>query len=236
MNSTIDLSGQTINGLVLLKPRILNDKITFKSGGVLYIDTTFNENEHTNKICDVIKVPDSCSYRDHNGDIQPWPVEVIEGDVAYCYYLPIQNSLKRKFDGKSFIHNGELYILINYYLGIFMVIRDGVPIPVNDYLIVEHCFEEYSEIEEKVTKSGIILPSQIKKEAEGNTRYGIVRYAGKNLSPPEYFRDEDLHVGTKIRFRRGADIPLEYKDHQTFEKGKVLFRVRRRDVDMVFND
>ena len=218
---------------VLLKLRIQNDKILFKNGGYLHIDTSFNEWEHTETIADVIKVSPLCRYRDpEDGLWHNWEIEVVPGDIAYCYYLAIQSTLKKKYDGKSFVIDGDIYCIINYHRNIFMVIRDGAPIPVNDYLIVERGNQD------EVTSGGIIIPESVQKTEREKLKWGTVLYAGKNLSSHtgEGFSDEDLHVGTKVFFHPSADVPLEYKDHQTFLPGRDILRIRRTDIFYVEND
>ena len=227
---------------VLLKLKVQNDKILLKSGGFLYIDTSFNEYEHTETIAEVIKVPPVCRYRDPitgDGLWHEWPIEVEVGDTVYCHYLAIQSTLKKKYDGKSFVikgkhdnEKGDIYCIIHYHRNIFMVYRNGQYIPINDYLIVERGNTE------TVTPGGLIIPESVQKSEREKLKWGTVLYAGKNLSSPlqEGFSDEDLHVGSKVFFHPSADIPLEYKDHQTFLPGRDILRIRRTDIWYVEND
>ncbi len=226
------------NNLVLIKPRLNNDKIVLNNGGVLYIDTTYEVEKHANIVADVIEVSPTVLLRQGKHYIdedKQVPVEIMPGDVAYCYYLAILNAIQRKGDGKAIIENGELHLFISYE-NIFMVIRDGVPIPVNDYVIIEPTYKELKNELSELEKRGLVMPDSIINEKKNFTQFGIIRYAGRNLSPDNGFSDEDLKVGSKVIIQKHADIPLEYELHQTFEKGRRLFRVKRSDVLMVMED
>jgi len=227
-------SAKLPNGNVLLKPRFQNDKIKLKSGGELYIDTAFLDMEHTDIIADVIKVPDVAYAYDLEMRKKPVPIEIKPGDVVYCYYLAIHNALKRVSDGRRIIENGEIYLLINYVDNLYMALRDDFPIMVNDYVLIEPTYRELKEMQEKAKKQGIEVPGSAISHYQENTQWGIVRYAGRNLSP-ETFKDEDQIVGKEVFMRKHADIPLEYEYHRTFEPEKKLFRVRRRDILVVLD-
>jgi hypothetical protein len=226
---------QLLNNNVLLKPRMNNDRIVFSSGKELYIDCSFEPEIHANIVADVIAVPENVLLRQGNlyiDEDQVIPVEILPGDVAYCYYLAIRNALTRKFDGKAFVENKELYCIISYE-NIFMVLRDGKPIMVNDYVLIEPTYREFYDAKARFDKIGLEFPLSEKDKYLQNTQYGIIRYIGQNLSPENGFTDEQLYVGREVIITKNADIPLEVELHQTFEKGKKLFRVKRKDIVMV---
>jgi hypothetical protein len=232
---------QLRNGNVLIKLRQLNDKIKLKGGGELFLDTIFQEMEHTNIIADVIAVPPHAHYYDYLGERHETPVELLPGDVVYCFYLAIQKALKQQRrehtvhnpEGRMIVENGDIYLLISYYNNFFMALRNGSPIMLNDYILIEPTYREIRAIEEKCKATGIGVPYSMKLQWEKNTQYGIVRYIGKNIiheEDPSYFPDEDLKVGVEVYFMKNADIPLEYDIHRTFEPNKRLMRIQRRNI------
>ena len=233
---------QLINNNVLLRLHQTNDKIKFKDGGERWIDTFFNEMQHTNIVADVIAVPEKAYSRDHqNKIIREIPIEIIPGDTVYCFYLAIAQALKMKRqkrlvynpEGRVIMDNGEIYVLINYDDNIFMAIRNGSPIMVNDYILIEPTYKELDNIQKKAEASGIAVPESMIEQHKKVSQYGIVRYVGRNLSHewnPNMFSDEDLKPGVEVFITKHADIPLEYSLHQTFEPGKTLFRVRRNNI------
>ena len=228
-------SGKPLNNLVLIKPFINNDKHKFASGGYIYIDTSYEPEMHAEVVGEVVRIPETVFLRKgrlYLDEDKRVPVEIQVGDIAYYNYLAIRKALTEKFDGKAVIENKELYVLISYE-NIFMVIRDGVPHPINDYLLIEPTYDEMLAEKKKCLDAGLDFPVTVEEEMKKNTQYGIVRYAGTNLSQNNGFSDEDLKVGSKVIIAKFADIPLEYEAHQTFEVGKTLFRVKRSDVLMV---
>lgn len=228
-------SGKPLNNLVLIKPLMNNDKYNFKSGVSIFIDTSYEPELHAEVVGEVIRIPETVFLRKgklYLDEDKRVPVEIQVGDMAYYSYLAIRKALTEKFDGKAVVEDKELYVLISYE-NIFMVVRNGVPIPVNDYLLIEPTYDEMLAEKKKCEDSGFEFPKNVEDEMKKNTQYGIVRYAGTNLSHENGFKDEDLKVGSKVIIAKFADIPLEQEIHQTFEVGKTLFRVKRKDVLMV---
>lgn len=229
-------TGKPTNNLVLLKPRMENDRIKLNGGGELFVDTSFELEKHANIVADVIEVPDSLFYvpTGHYSSM-PWDtdMEILPGDVAYCDYLPVVNAIKNQYDGKAFFRDGELHLLIKYD-GIFMVLRNGLPIMLNGYVLVEPTYDEYWKARKRIEGAGLEVPQSL-EELKNNTQYGTIRYVGSR--PRDYFGEEvadlDLSVGDKVLFGKHADIPLENELHQTFQKGTRLFRVNRKDIMMV---
>ena len=225
---------------ILIKPRILNDKI---ADGKLLIDRAFNEMEHTDIVAEVIKVCDRVFVKDEDMNVIVRPQELKEGDVVYCHYLAIQNALKRwrqkklvyNPDGRVIMDGDDKYLIINYPNNVFMAIRDGFPIPVNDFVLIEPTYNELKKIQVEAESSGIAVPESMIEKWKENTRYGTVRYVGQNLSQSDTgYSDEVLKPGAEVFISKYADIPLEYDLHKTFEKDKKLCRVLRKDILMIF--
>ena len=231
------LTGKPQNNLVLLKPKMKNDKIFLGNGSHLYLDTQFEPEKHAEIVCDVIQVPDHLIYSEKYGNYvtMPWEIEMEAqpGDVAFCDYLAIRNALINKEDGKAFIIDNEVYFLI-HYMNIFMVLREDKPIMCNGYILVEPTYDEYEKVAGEFKKLNLEVPDSA-KDLKKYTQFGIVRYIGSR--PKRYLNkasvDMDLEVGQKIMFDKFADIPLEYDLHQTFEKGKTIFRILRKDIMMI---
>ncbi len=225
------------NNLVLICPRIQNDKITLGNGAELFVDNTFEPEKHANIVADVVEVPDELFFVKKGHPVStPWEtiMEVRTGDVAYCNYLAITNAINNRYDGKAFIRDGKLHLLVRYD-AIFMVLRGELPIMCNGYILAEPTYQEYFTARKKFENLGLEIPDVV-DALKDNTQYGIVRYVGS--VPTDYqegFRGDNLElkVGDHIFFDVHSDIPLEYEYHQTFEKGKKLFRIHRKDVLMV---
>jgi co-chaperonin GroES (HSP10) len=222
-----------LNNMVLVKPRILNDKIILNDGKELYIDTTYEVEKHQNIICDVIEIPDKLFFtRKKSYTTMPWDIdiEIQPGDVAYCFYLAIQNAIENKYDSRCFIEDGEVYLLIRYD-NIFMVLRGDQVIMCNGYVLVEGTKVEYRKEIQKLLDIGLTYPGNL--ESKGKTNYGIVRYIGaapRMHLEKEFTSEGDLKVGDEVIFDNHADIPLEYEVHQTFMKGKDIYRIKRKDI------
>jgi len=230
------LTGKLLPNQILIKLRIQNDTI---ANGKLWIDRVFAEMEHTDIIGDVIQLPDRMFIRDPDMNIIERPIELMVGDTVYMFYLAVQQALKQQRrehivynpEGRVIMDNGETYLIINFPNNVFMALRGEKVIPVNDYVLIEPSHKELSQIEEKAKKSGIAIPDSVISHWKDNTNWGIIRYAGQNLSQSDTgYSDEDLKPGKEVYIRKFADIPLEYELHRTFEPERKLCRVLRRDI------
>ena len=120
------------------------------------------------------------------------------------------------------------------YDDIYVAIRGEQIIPVNGIILVEACETTVEEDVQQALKAGLELPDTVVKEK--SERYGIVRHIGSPcrgfLQAPEELTevDDEVCVGDKIVFHPVYAIELQYSLHQILEKGKTLYRMRRKDV------
>jgi len=47
-----------LNNFVLLKAKVDNSKIKLEGGQILYLDTSFAKEKHSDVVCEVVSVPD----------------------------------------------------------------------------------------------------------------------------------------------------------------------------------
>lgn len=239
-------SHQLKNGNVLIKLRMTNDRIQLKNGKVIWLDEVAarEDYEHTNIVGEVIQIPQKAYYVNHMDERYEVPIEILPGDIVYCHYLTISSALRQRRrdkvvynpQGRVITEDNEVYLLIPYYNNFFVAIRNGEPVMLNDYILVEPTYMELELLRKESESQGLTVPHSKEVEMKKNTQYGIVRYVGKNIIHEEekaYFSDEELHPGVEIMFTKNADIPLEYDIHKTFEPEKTFFRVKRRDVLMI---
>lgn len=212
--------------LVLVKIKDSNDQIDIKDGGKLYIDPTYNEWKHSVRVGEVIACPRILKNMEWETKIQ-----CKAGDKIYFSPIEYANAEKR---GYKFIKEGCTYIFVKYSL-CFMSVRNGFdePIMLNGYNLLS---AEKSE-EESVTKTGIIL---LPKE-EDRTRLKLcsIEYTGeRNTSYNKHpaFPNGDSYLikkGLKVYIEKNADILLEDPMHQTFDKGKELYRVQSKHIAVI---
>lgn len=107
-----------LNNAVIIKPlKELNDSIKIEGGGEIYIDTSFAKGQHSSVIAEVIKVPDTLLYSDHqNENSMPWDtdVEIQKGDIVWVSWNTIILAFKDDANYIKFIYNDEIYLIINY--------------------------------------------------------------------------------------------------------------------------
>lgn len=93
-------------------------------------------------------------------------------------------------------------------------------------------------IEEEVVTT-LILPEYLKRKRD--TTRAIVRYQGRcnraYLHYPDRGGDMDvLNSGDTVVLGSVCDIPLEYKDHRTFNGDKEYWRIQRFDIKGIIKD
>lgn len=120
------------------------------------------------------------------------------------------------------------------YDDIFVAIRGEQIIPINGIILIEACDTTAEEDVQQVLSTGLHLPDTVIKEK--SERYGIIRHIGSPLrgylhGPEELTEaDDEVHVGDKIVFHPVYAIELQYSLHQIIERGKTMYRMRRKDV------
>jgi len=120
------------------------------------------------------------------------------------------------------------------YDDIYVAIRGEEIIPINGTVLVEACDTTVEEDVQQALRSGLHLPDTVLKEK--SEIYGVVKHLGTPLRG--YLRaDPDLtevydevNVGDQVVFHHVRAIELQYSLHQILEKGKVIYRMRRKDI------
>lgn len=225
-------SVKLINNFVLIKPDPSNDQIRLQSGLTLFVNTSFQREQHAVTAGTVMKIPAELVYskqRSHSTLDYITTQELCVGDKVIFHFNQTMTCLKEE----RLIEIGEeIYFLIKYD-AIYCAQRPmafhndhTTVVPVNGVVIVEPDEEEF------VSKL-IFIPDYLKKKT--SERYGHIRYIGTPLLGytdfPEYGAEKsDYNYGDKILFSVLDSIPLQYEMHRLFDKDKTLYRMRRRDI------
>jgi co-chaperonin GroES (HSP10) len=218
--------GRTFGNNVLIKLDEKNDSIKFASGGELYIDTTFEPEKHETVTGEVWGAPKYLRGKNWNTT-----VELQEGDRVVVHYLAISNAFKPE-SFQAVIEGNDLYVFVNYE-SIYAIIRDGVIIPINGYLLVEPCENpEWIRLQERMKAIG---QEAVRLSTKNNTDvvYGIIRYIGKPVERYAGGKTDngfDVKQGDTVVMRRISDIPIEFDLHAKFDSGKKYWRVQRRNI------
>lgn len=214
-----------LNNYVLVKPDPGNDKVTLKNGMVLFLATSHNKEQHAVTCGTVVKLPKSLTYFEDNGlyNLDFFTTQELKiGDRVIFHYMQTMVNITQD---RMIEVDGEVYFLV-YYDKIFCAMRGEEVIPVNGIVIVE------ADKGESVLSGGLIIPEQFRKKSETT---GTIRYIGTPLGGYNDFQhlgpDADEHkVGDKILFRSVDSVPLQFELHQSLDKGKTLYRMRRKDI------
>lgn len=205
-----------------------NDELLLSTGDKLKLVTAWEPMMHAVTSGVVTHVPQKLKF--DRKDMQ--------GSVMYDTDMELQVGDRVIFDFKvesAVRKHGEIngsYPL--RYDDIYVAIRGEQIIPVNGIILVEACDTTVEEDVQKALKSGLELPDTVMKEK--SERYGIVRHIGSPLRgylhAPEELTEiyDEVHVGDKINFHPVYAIELQYSLHQIIEKGKTMYRMRRKDV------
>lgn len=115
-----------INNFVLLKVKADNSKIKLQGGQILFLDTTYANERHSNVVCEVVNVPDkliyghSNDYSERNGKRLPKPhsmdwkcdMELKAGDEVIIHYMAYVNAFGD--DKRAFILDDQEYFFCPY--------------------------------------------------------------------------------------------------------------------------
>jgi len=207
---------KTINNKVFVKLPIENDKIKTKSGAVIYIDTSFEQEKHTDIICEVITPPEKFDYV-VGGEKRHWntEIEIKQGDVVWTNYIMIRSNLET---GAYIKEGDDIYMFIDYDT-LVLAKREDEIIMLNGFCLVE-------PVEEDV-KSNLLLN---KKKKYGK----IVKLANPNKEYKNKALTDNVNVkvGDIISFDKFADIPVEYGMHKTLDK--EYWKIQRRNMSVVW--
>lgn len=207
-----------------------NDEYQFKSGEKIYIDVTYEEEQHAATECEIISVPDKLFYstdkkhRDRSVNFDT-DMEIQPGDKVYIHYLASITAIK---DQKSLTDDeGNIYYFINYH-DLFASTRGEKVIMLNGYIAVEPVKDENYQV-----GSLIEIPDYLKNKS--SERIGKVVFVGSKLRGYQFIPDAcddnyDVKPGDLIAYTKNSDIPMQYDIHKSFQGDKTLYRMQRRDI------
>jgi len=219
---------------VLVMPTRANDEYKMADGNVLYIDTTYEKEQHAVTSGIVFKVPEKLQFNLEGNKLDfDVSMDLKEGDEVFHHYLASKHCIEY---GKYVIYEGILMLMVNYdqlYAAKRQIeeTNEFDVVMLNGYVLIEPEIEEKPEVNIK----GYTLPEYLFNRASG--QFGTVKYIGspvKEYRDPDYrdFDDSkvDISPGDRIFFIQNNDIPLEYEIHRSFEGKQEFFRMQRRDI------
>ena len=230
--------GRVVTNQLLIKLDPENDRIKFKSGAELFLDTTFEPEKHVTVTGTVEVMPMDLFYTGKPNVGMPWKtdVETQVGDTVIMYYMAVMNCLRPEI-GKYIIRGEDRYVFISYQ-NIYAIVRNGEIIPINGYCLVEPLEDfGYEENVARMKKAGIELV-RLKAKSSKKATFGTVRYCGK---PNKEYVDSiysdkgvDVKPGDVVVMRRITDVPLEYEYHAKVDGGKKYWRIQRKNIAGVY--
>lgn len=206
-----------------------NDELLLGNGHKLYLNTTYEPQQHAVTSGVVTAVPERIVFnrKDLGASMQyDVDMELRVGDrVIFDYKAEsIVKQRQTPLDGSYALRYDDIYVAI----------RGDQIIPVNGVLLVEALPTTVEEDVQRALKSGLELPETVTKEY--SEIMGVVRYLGAPcrgylMADPDLTDiHDDIRVGDTVCFNPVYAIPLQYELHQIIDKGKVLYRLRRKDV------
>lgn len=243
-----------ISNNVLLKVKNDNSKVRFENGTIILLDTSYNQNQHSSVVCEVVEVPDKLNFHKDHGNRMPWrtEMELRKGDEVIIFYLSYQNAFGG--DKRTFTYEGEEYFFCRYD-DIFVAKRHWTSTE-NDVFwkanpeglskevmyrmnLVENngklsnviCLNGFilTQGVEKRYQTTLIIPDYLKKQKD--LKYMKVAYVGRPnseyLANPAYHDDNILESGDLIIVEKDTDLNLEFSDHLTFFGKEEFFYIQR---------
>jgi len=210
-----------------------NDELLLSNGQKLHLATGWEPQMHAVTSGVVTHVPEKIIFdrKDHRRSVMyDTDLEIQVGD-RIIFDFKVEEHVRKvaPIDGAYPLRYDDVYV----------VIRGEQIIPVNGIILVEACDTTVEEDVQRVLQAGVHLPETVTKEK--SERYGIVRHIGTPLrgylqAPEELDELSDVvNVGDKIVFHPVYAVELQYSLHQIIEKGKTLYRMRRKDVFAVLS-
>jgi hypothetical protein len=202
---------------VVIKASRHDHELILTDGNKLFLDNSYKKGHHMVRTGTVTHVPKHLhfEYFDLLSMEYDTDMEVKVGDELIFHHLAID------FAKKDNYHLAPDHYPIRYD-SIFVAIRNGQVIPVNGNVIVEPMVEAISPVFSQ-TKTSV--------------HHGVVKYLGTPvrgyfMTPDGTFTDKgiDINVGDHVVYSKADCVPLEFKLHQTLDKGVILYRMRRKDI------
>lgn len=237
-----------INGnYVLIRPEEdLFDNVELGTTGIrIKVDRSFETGLHATTSGIVEEVPSSLFFSKELkysrvslrfGTV----MELEKGDRVVFHHNAVKTAMAEGFfisDKKDPLF-GCVFIK---YDGLFVRIRKGEVYPLNGIVLVEPVEEKIKSDVELINddykqhdKQAIIIPQSYDPK---NRKKSIVRYVGTPLTGYNSYFDYDgddsgcdIKPGDTIYHTTHDCIPIQYSIHQSFDKGKTLWRMRMFDV------
>lgn len=226
-----------LENFVLIKPNRPNDEWhSVNSDLKLKIDTSYNPAFHVVRSGEIIKTPQRLSIKGNNPMEWKTIMEVEKKDVVYFDYLAAIQALgvlgnpvmsKNEENPACFMVKDQIYIFLHYST-LYTVVRNGIPIPVNGYVLVEPMGNPL-----KAPKLLILPDLRQKKHKEFEGRVLFVGSVNERYYDKVYHDAIEVHRGDHVYFSKYVDTPMEYEIHSTFLDGKTVFPVQRRWITAV---
>lgn len=220
---------QPISNHILITPDKEKTAVTTESGHQIHMGINYAYNpeykrtinkwntlEHAIITGTVLEVPEVMS----SNEVET-VIDIKKGDrVWYHYFGEVDAVNEGRFD-----ENGNLFINVETLYGIK---RGDDIIPVNGFIYVE-------AVQPEPPKTTLIVPDTALPPVSQN--YGIVRFVGNPVTKYKGFDDyggdtNEISVGDHVYFHDSNAIKVEQALHETIMPGKVLYRMRRLDVEM----
>ena len=208
--------------------RVLNNRVLVKTrqrvteertaSGIYKIapsEVDWRPAEHTNRISEVVLVPDRLFYSEapKDWDSMPWDtdMELQKGDIVWHDFLAAHNCPVATTD----LQPDEEYKLLSYQ-DIYLAKRGEELICLNGYVLCEEVWEESLLIERSVNKK----LGKVALLGNPNRSYRQSKQSDEGV---------DIKVGDVIiKRRKDIHILLESEDHRVLDK--PYFRIQRRDI------
>lgn len=244
-----------ISNHVLLKVKNDNSKVKLEGGQIILLDTTYNPNQHSSVVCEIVEVPDRLIFSKDHGNSMPWKtdMELRKGDEVIIFYMSYQNAFTS--DKKCFEFDGQEYFFVRYD-DIFVAKRHWTPTE-NDVFwksnpngvdkevmyrmnLVENqgkissviCLNGYVLCEpmDKRINTTLIIPDYIKRQHD--VKLMKVAYVGspnrEYLLNPVYHDDNTIEANDVVIVNKNNDLPLEYEP--TFYGKNEFFYMQRCEI------
>lgn len=164
----------------------------------LFLSLHFDPLEHVQQRGKIYCSPHKVNILNDNNKPNFYDIKLQEGDTVYFHHFATDESAQM-------VINEKIYYLQEYEQ-IYAAERNGVIIPLEEYIFIE----PIKETEEDISKLGFL----IKPSPEFKVFHGAVKYVNKRSS-----EKYNICTGDKVIFRSGSEYPMLIKD-------KVMYRTK----------
>ena len=182
-------------------PKKYQDEVVFQNGEKLYVDVTWNPEQHVTISGEVVALPSGEWCKNTRGEWLKQELQV--GDLAYFNYLTVD---------KENLVTGERDVYLVDLESVFCYVRSGSITAVSNHVLIEP-----RVIEEKVGSIYVGVPKKSEEE-------GYVRHIGSPIKDRE---DLGLVSGDMVRFHeRNAFLnKIEDVEYYVMKQDDLLGKV-----------